>query len=394
MDTSKFQNSLVRRLVPISATESGQPIEAFAFVPSPLPEEIELDARTWASAINAGHCLGRLDAIARELLPNPTLLSRPTILREAVSTSALEGTYAPAADVLTSEMDAERPRSVAVTEVLNFIAATELGISRLNALPVCTRLARELQAVLVKGTPSEDWQAGNIRETQVILGPYKGRSINEALFVPTPPGPELLRGLREWETWVHAKSDVHPLVRVALAHYQFETLHPFTDGNGRIGRLLAILQLIEYGQLRDALISLSPYFEANSDKYRHLLREVSATGAFGEWVAFFCEGLSVQARDAEQRIRDLLAWKDTTLAMLKTTRAKGVTLDIVAKLIEYPALSVKTVTQWFGVSTQAANTAVRRLENLGILEEVTGRSYSRVFHAPRILEILFRKPQL
>jgi Fic family protein len=390
MEIERFRDSPVGRLVPIQVEEGGRPVEHVAFVPSPLPEEVVLAPAVWAAAIDAGHQLGRLDAIARELLPNPTLVSRPTIRREAVSTSALEGTYAPAGEVLSSEVDEGRPRSQAVGEVLNFIRATEHAIERLRDLPVCTRLACELQEILIRGTPSEDWQAGKVRETQVIIGPYRGCSVLEAHFIPPPPGPELTDGLDAWERWIHATTALHPVIRIALAHYQFEALHPFTDGNGRIGRLLAILQLIDYGLLGEPLINLSPFFEARADQYRHLLREVSATGATGNWIRFFCEGLAAQAQDAEGRIRDLLGWRDETLSQLKAARVRGVALDVVAKLIEHPSVTVKAVAEANDVSNQAANNAVGRLVDLAILEEVTGRSYNRVFQAPAVLEILFR----
>jgi len=386
----RFATSPVGHLEPISVVESGAIIDHVAFVPDPLPETIDLAPAVWNRAIEAGNHLGRLDSLARELLPNPTLLARPTIRREAVSTSALEGTYAPAAEVLSSEVDRDRPRSLAVVEILNFIRATEHGVVRLADLPVCTRLACELQAILVSGTPDEDWQAGRVRETQVIIGPYRGCSVREAHFIPPPPGPLLQQGLDEWERWVHATSDIHPVVRIALSHYQFEALHPFTDGNGRIGRLLAILQLIESSILGEPLINLSPFFETRADKYRHLLREVSATGDYARWVEFFCEALGAQAHEAESRIRELLAWRDETLVLLKSRRLRGVVLDVAADLIGRPSLNVKTVAEAYGVSNQAANTAVARLVEAGVLEEVTGSNYNRVFQAPAVLDIFFR----
>lgn len=390
MQVKRFEESPVGRLVPIVVDEAGVRVEHVAFVPNPLPENVELSLEAWAVAIDSSHHLGRLDAIARELLPNPTLLSRPTIRREAVSTSALEGTFAPAAEVLTSEIDIDRPRSQAVIEILNFINATERGIELLATLPVCVRMACELQYILVKGTSSEDWQAGKVRATQVIIGPYKGCGVKEASFIPPPPGDELTLGLAEWEGWTHNATQLHAVVRIALAHYQFEALHPFTDGNGRIGRLIAILQLMEFGLLSQPLINLSPFFEAHDDKYRHLLREVSAIGAFEAWVVFFCQGLIAQAKDAEARIRDLLGWRDASLAMLKSKRVKGVALDVTAKLIEFPTVTVRSVAQVHHVSNQAANGAVNRLVQLGVLEEATGRNYNRVFQAPAVHDIIFR----
>lgn len=390
MQVDRFRRSPTGRLVPITVEEGGRPLDHFAFVPNPLPPDLTLSPKTWGAAIDAGHHLGRLDALAKELLPNPMLVARPTIRREAVSTSALEGTFAPAAEVLSSEIDEDLPRSEAVVEVLNFIRATERGIARLRTLPIGTRFACELQGTLIAGTPSEDWQTGKVRQTQVLIGPYKGCSVLEASFIPPPPGNELAAGLSAWEKWIHDDSDLHPVIRVAAAHYQFEALHPFADGNGRIGRLLAILQLIDYGLLAEPLINLSPYFEAQSDRYRHLLREVSISGAFDAWIRYFCETLTAQAQDAESRIRSLLEWRDGSLTMLRARGVKGVALAITERLIEYPTLTVKHVAEAHEVSIQAANSAVGRLASLGILEEITGRTYKRVFQAPGVLDILFR----
>lgn len=391
MDIARFEASPVGELLPIKVEEgTDRFVEHFAFNPSPLPDQVNLKPSTWAAAIDASHDLGRLDAVARERLPSPALLARPTIRREAVSTSALEGTFAPAADVLSSEIDSDRPRTQAVTEILNFIRATERGIELLEDLPVCIRMAKELQGILIAGTPSDDWQRGEIRQTQVLIGPYQGCGIREALFVPPTPGQHLEAGLDGWERWVNLDNEIHPIIKVAMSHYQFEALHPFTDGNGRIGRLLAILQLMQAKLIQDPLINLSPYFESRSDRYRQLLREVSISGDWDTWITFFCSALSSQAKDAELRIRDLLAWRDETVELLKRNRVKGVALDIAARLIEYPSVTVKLVADTHPVSVQAANNAVNRLLDMGVLEEVTGKSYNRVFQAPGIFEILFR----
>jgi Fic family protein len=390
VDLKRFGREATGRLVPISVDEAGRRVNHAAFVPDPLPPSLDLAARTWSDVADAAHLLGRLDALAKELLPNPMLVARPTIRREAVSTSALEGTFAPAAEVLRSEIDEELPRSHAVTEVINFIHAAEHAIGRRATLPISTRLACELQRILVVGTASEDWQAGQVRQTQVIIGPYKGCTVLEASYIPPPPGALLDEGLSAWEKWIHAEGDLHALIRVAAAHYQFEALHPFTDGNGRIGRLIAILQLIDYGLLTEPLINLSPYFEVRSDQYRYLLREVSTRGAWDEWISYFCQAIAEQAADAEARIRALLAWRDSTLTMLRETRVKGVAIAVTEKLIEYPTVTVKSIADSHDVSVQAANNAVTRLVDLGVLSEITGRNYNRVFSAPAVFDIFFR----
>jgi Fic family protein len=389
MQLDRFQPSATGRLVPIVVEEAGRRVEHVAFSPDPLPPTFDLSARTWSAAADAAHHLGRLDALAKELLPNPMLVARPTIRREAVSTSALEGTFAPAAEVFSSEIDEDIPRSQAVTEVLNFIRATEHAIERRSSLPISTRLACELQRILVVGTPSEDWQAGSVRQTQVIIGPFKGCSVLEASYIPPPPGDLLNEGMSSWEKWIHADSDLHAVIRVAAAHYHFEALHPFTDGNGRIGRLIAILQLIDYGLMTEPLINLSPYFETRSDQYRYLLREVSTRGAWDEWISFFCRALAEQAIDAATLIRGLLAWRADTLSMLRANRVKGVALAVAEKLIEHPTITVKHVAETHDVSAQAANSAVRRLVQLGVVSEITGRNYNRVFNAHAVFGILF-----
>ena len=389
MDANLFTDESTGELVPIKVEEEGVQVSHIAFAPHPLPTNLELSASTWMNVVNAVEQLGRLDAVASELGVDPVLLSRPTIRREAMSTSALEGTFAPAAEVLTSEVDEDLPRSPAIVEILNFIKATEHGVRRLTELPIGTRLARELQDILIKGTVTDDWQRGEVRKTLVIIGPYKGCSVREATYVPPPPGSILELGLDAWETWIHAESDMHQVVRIAMAHYQFEAIHPFTDGNGRIGRLIAILQLIETGILAQPLINLSPFFEVRSDKYRYLLRQVSITGAWDEWISFFCEALASQAIEAAQRVRELLAWRDTTTNSLRSHRMRGVVVDLAASLIEYPTVNVKQVAERFEVTVTSANTAVNKLVDEGIISEITGGNYNRVFQATDVMRIFF-----
>lgn len=389
MDLVEYEDSPNGRLEPITIEENGREVSHAAFVPNDLPNSFDLSQATWDSAVKAAERLGRLDALAGALLPNPMLLARPMIRREAVSTSALEGTFAAAETVLASEADASRPRTEAVVEILNYVAATNHAVEMLDEIPVCMRLARELQSILVTGTSSEDWQKGRVRETQVIIGPYRGCSILESHYVPPPPGPTLESRLDSWEKWIQADNDLHVVIKAAVGHYQFEALHPFTDGNGRIGRLIAILQLIESGMLAVPIISLSPYFEARSDQYRHLLRRVSTEGAWSAWVQFFCEAVTCQALEAEDKIRQLLDWARQTVSDLRSCGMKGVAIAATEKLIEQPVITVKDVAETHDVSSQAANSAVARLVEAGVLREISGKSYNRVFQADAVIEIAF-----
>ena len=250
------------------------------------------------------------------------------------------------------------------------------------------RLARQLQSSLISGTASEDSQRGKIRETQVLIGPYQGCSILESHYVPPPPGPILKSRLDSWEKWIH-DSEAHPLVKVAVGHYQFEALHPFTDGNGRIGRLLAILQLIESGTLGSPTLNLSPYLETQSDRYRYLLRRVSTHGEWDEWIQFFCHALTNQGHDAEIRIKQLIEWSKQTINDLRGHGIKGVAIAIAEQLIEQPLVTVKAMSDRHGVSNQAANSAINRLVEASVLREVTGRNYSRLFLADAVMAIAF-----
>jgi len=389
VEIDKFENSPTGSLVPISVEEHDQQVNHVAFLPHELEPLIDLRPDTWGKAIRAAEMLGRLDAVTGELGVDPVLLSRPTVRREAVSTSALEGTFAPAEEVLKSEVDADLPRSPAVQEILNFIEATNHGMQRLPDFPIGTRLACELQDILIRGTESDDYQRGKLRKTQVIIGPYKGCSVKEATYVPPPPGTELVGGMDAWEKWLNEDSELHIVVRIAVAHYQFEALHPFTDGNGRIGRLLAILQLVEAGVLEGPLLNLSPHFERTSDQYRYRLREVSVSGDWDGWVGFFCEALADQAEEAIDRVHALLQWRNEAIEKLRLKNYKGLILEIAESLIEQPTLNVKSVVARFGRTTAAANNAVNRLVEEQVLSEITGGKYNRLFQAHGVIEILF-----
>lgn len=389
----RFADSPVGRLVPIEVPVGNEMVRQLAFVPSPLPDELNLSQATWSAAMNAGVELGQLAGMTRSLKVEPTLLAGLTVRREALSTSALEGTYAPVADVLASEVSPLSPRTTAITEVLNFVHAADHGVQRLAELPVCMRLACELHAILVEGTPSEDYQKGRVRDTQVVVGSRTGAGpaerLRDARFVPPPPGDGLINGLSQWERWSNT-AGIHPLVRIAASHYQFETLHPFTDGNGRIGRLLAILQLMEAGILDTPVVNLSPYFEARRDQYIGLLEQTSITGTWDAWITFFCDALASQAADGVLRIRELLDWRDSTLARLRDAGVRGTAHAVIDHLISQPMTTARAISDRHGVNANTANHALKRLLEMGVVQEITGKPYARVYAATDVLALLHR----
>lgn len=388
MRVRDFGRNSTGRLVPISIDERGKTIRHVAFVPHPLPNDFAITSDTWNAMFSASTQLARLNAIAEERLPNPSLLVRPAIRLEAVSTSAIEGTVTTVSEIMRSDTADIQTHSASVFEVLNFVRATEYAVRRREAFPLSLRFACELHEILMEGTPGGDWQTGKVRRTQVYIGSKRGRGIRDATFVPTPPGDMLRDGLSQWEKWIHADSDIHPLVKIAAAHYQFEALHPFTDGNGRIGRLLAVLHILDSGLLSDPLINLSSYFEKRSDEYRRRLYEVSTKAAWDEWISFFCSAVAEQALHAEVRIRALTIWRDAMLERLHKKRIKGVALAVTRDLISQPTVTVKTISLRHKVSLQAANQAVTRLAEIGILREVTGKKHGRIFEASDVFGIL------
>ncbi len=209
--------------------------------------------------------------------------------------------------------------------------------------------------------------------------------ITQARFVPSPPGDLLEAGFDEWLSWVNSKSTMPEVIRAALAHYQFETLHPFSDGNGRLGRLLVVLQLMQYSVLHYPLLIVSPWFEARRREYQEQLLNVSQTGDFNSWVAFFADGLRAQAAETLRRIEALLEYQDDLRAMVQERQIRGVRARIIEDLVGQPILTATWAAGHYGVSYQAANEAISRLVRDGVLEEMTGRKYGRLFASRRVL---------
>lgn len=391
MDIQSFAESPVGTLVPIRGTDgrTGVEYEHFAFLPEPLPEEVLLSARTQVLVAEASTALGRLDTASVQV-PNPSLLRRPAIKREAQSTSALEGTYVPFEDVLGADENPSTPRDGNIKEVLNYVEIAELAFDHIKDNPITTGLLKLLQGRLVEGTPGESSDSGDIRDRQVIIGP-EGAPIAESRFVPPPPDDRLRSGVDQWEYWI---AEDHPLlppvVQAALAHYQFETLHPFSDGNGRLGRLLIVLQFCRLGVLQDGLLTVSPWFERRRREYQDHLLEVSRTGDWDPWVAFFATGLRDQARTTSTQILDLLALNAEFKETARDRNWTGFTTTLLDELVGYPVVQVQALADRHGVTFVTANRAVARLQEAGILREITGKSYGRLFVASSVYDVVSR----
>lgn len=376
------------RLIPIHGQHptTGRDYAATAFVPSPLPDDLTLQTRTHKIAAEAERAIGRLDA-ATGKLPDPHLLIRPAIMREAVSTSALEGTHAALFDVLEADYMPTGQRSQEVREVLNYVRAANEGHEKIKTEPIRLNLIKPLQAMLVEGTRGDGYDAGQLRSGQVYIGERRA-GIEAARFVPAPPGKELADGMDAWEKWINTDTSFPLVARIALAHYQFEALHPFTDGNGRIGRLLISLQLVDCGALKYPILNLSSFLEPRKDEYKDRMLGVSQKGEYDEWIQFFATGIDEAATAACERIDRLIDFRDEMMAALRADGARGVVLDIVDDLIAYPVITISQAASLHQVTYPPAKNAIQRLERLGFLTEVTGKAYGRVYACGRIMDIV------
>lgn len=387
MDVDKLRASPIGQLVPISGYDPrfGEEYESLAYVPDPLPANLNLDSGTYATVIDAAAAMGRADQAA-SLLPNPGLLARPATRREAVSTSALEGTHAALSDVFEADfLDADEMSS-SVSEVRNYVTAAERAYDLIaQGQPISIRMLEDLQRELLKGTASDGSQAGSVRTTQVFIG-VGNRRVNSARFIPPPADHRLLDGLRSWEDWIRQSSSVPTIIRVAAAHYQFEALHPFHDGNGRLGRLVMALQLMTAGELRYPVLNISPWLEQHRTEYQDGLLRVSQSGQWDQWVSFISAAIHAEALEVIARVDKLLTLRDSFRSTLRG--AKGVSLRIADDLIGYPMITPTLAASLYRVSYQAANSAIAKLVEKGILRQRTTGRYDRIFQCDSVLAAL------
>ncbi len=388
MDVESFRGSPAGRLVRVGKGESGY----WAFVPNPLPPDLEPDRTLWAVLSAADRAVGRLDGLGREL-PNPHLLIRPLIRREAVVSSRIEGTQASLADLLAFEIgqptlfrDQPPTPEADVREVYNYVHALEYGLSRRESLPISLRLLREIHSILVRGVRGQHLTPGEFRTRQNWIGP-PNCTLNEALYVPPPPD-EMQSALSEFERYLHADDVYPPLVRLAFIHYQFEAIHPFLDGNGRIGRLLLALLLVHWELISQPLLYLSEFFERNREEYYDLLMAVSQRGAWHEWVRFFLCAVEQQAIATIVKARSLLELQAQWRNLLTRPGGSALLPRLADRLLEMPLITIPGAQKVLGVTYASAQHSVQRLVEVGVLQEIPGTHHPKAFVAPAVLEIL------
>ena len=358
----------------------------WAFVPNSLPPALRLTWELVSENSTADRALSELAGVARTL-PNPHLLINPFIRREAVLSSRIEGTQASLSDLLFFEASGQKePHPPDVREVSNYVKALEYGLKRLEKLPVSLRLIREMHQHLMEGVRGEHLTPGEFRRSQNWIGP-PGCTLMEATFVP-PPEEEMKEALDLFEKYLHSPSGLPPLIRLALIHYQFEAIHPFLDGNGRIGRLILTLLVCAEKLLPQPLLYLSAYFEQHRQQYYDSLLAVSQAGTWSEWVAFFLRGVAQQSQDAILRSDRLLNLWQEYRRKLQSPRASALSLQLVDELFSYPAMTIAWAAKRLDVTPRSAQLNIEKLVHAEILREETGKRRNRVFVASEIVRII------
>lgn len=364
-----------------------QPTGYRAFMPAPLPPQpaLALGGELQGLLSAADRALGRLDGSVLTL-PNPDLFVFMYVRKEAVLSSQIEGTQSSLQDLLAAEaqlFEQTLPRDV--DEVINYVRAMNHGLARLAELPVSVRLIREIHAELMRGVRGGRLQPGELRTSQNWIGPA-GCTLATATFVP-PPHHAVPAALGDLETFLHASDDLPPLVKIALAHMQFETIHPFLDGNGRVGRLLITFLLTERGVLGKPVLYLSHYFKQHRQRYYEHLQAVRDQGAWEAWLAFFLRGVIEVAGEAAETARRILQMREQHRAAITAQlgRAAGNGHKVLESLFDRPIVAVNDVQKMTGTTYAAANSLVSRLVKLGVLSEMTGYARNRRFrYAPYI----------
>ncbi|HEX4463879.1 MAG TPA: Fic/DOC family N-terminal domain-containing protein [Solirubrobacterales bacterium] len=390
MDTDRLSRSPVGRLVPVVGPDPAthEMVEGQAFLPSRLPTGLTLSTETWNTINVATAALARLDGAAR-LIPRPALLRRPTLRREAQSTSALEGTYAPFADVLAADREDQRHMTAELREVLNFEAMAELAFSWPEERPLNLSMLGELQSTLVRDTAGKLADAGGLRDRIVVIG-SPGRPLEEARFVPPPPGDQLRAEVEALLDWLAVPPQLPTVVQAAMVHYQFESLHPYSDGNGRLGRLLVIVQLLRGAVIREPLLVVSPWFEQRRAAYQDELLALSCDGEWDRWIAFFAEGVAASAAASQAKVEDLVALQQRLREGVQRAGKRGVAERLAADLVGAPYVKGRDIAGRYDLSRQGAFSAIRTLVDLGILED-TGTvdlHNARIYVAPEVVRIV------
>ena len=381
MNQEDFKNSAAGRCI----RTIGKPAY-WAYVPYSLPAKIEVDWELANLLSKAAITLGELSG-AGQLLPNPHLLIRPFIRREAVMSSRIENTQSGLDDLFLFEADETEPPPVSdVKEVVNYVRAMEHGIKRLQELPISSRLICEIHDILMKEVRGEYAAPGATRTTQNWIG-SPGCTLMDATYV-SPPVPEMKACFSDLEKYIHSDAKEPPLIQCALVHYQFEAIHPFVDGNGRIGRLLITFMLLEKRLLSQPLLYLSDFFEQHRNEYYELLLNVSQKGDWKTWLTFFLNGVRQQSEDAVATVQKLIAVQNRYRALATGRKVPKVVNRLIDYLFANPYISVSQLSKTWKMPFPTVQRGVDFLIEKGILGEITGGRRNRLFVAHEIFNTI------
>lgn len=357
-----------------------------SFVPSPLPPQppLELDSETVAILVKATKQIALLEGIAARI-PNVSLFISMYVRKEALMSSQIEGTQATLEDIFDPLVEENTNRDVA--DVINYIKATEYALARLKELPLCNRLIRETHAVLMESVHGQEKYPGEFRRSQNWIG-GQGSTLKNARYIPPTPE-DMLEAMSDLERYIHAADSLDVLIRTALIHYQFETIHPFLDGNGRVGRLLVTLFLLEQGVLTTPALYISYYLKKNRIEYYERLSEVRHKGNYEQWVKFFLQAVFESAEDAVAAIDKLTTLHNKDIKMITGLgRGAKTALRLFNYLEEHPIIDIKKTAAALGTTFKTMSNAVRRLCEKGVLVQTAGINRNRTFTYEAYLNIL------
>lgn len=389
MDPRDFTDAAPGRLVP---TTGG----AHAFVPAPLPRTIPLPPATVKRLAAAERAIGRLSGVTLQEF-NPFLVGSPLLRREAILSSRMEGTITTPEQLVlleAEEADETRRRTADedTAEVLNYVRAMQHALQRLESLPISLRLIQEIHRVLLSGVRGDREDPGAFRRSQNFIGVGIGSRIEDARFVP-PPVNFLDDCLKDFEAYLHDQTiDAPFLVQLALAHYQFETIHPFRDGNGRVGRLLIPLLMIAKDRLDAPILYLSAYFERNRETYVDLLLQVSQKGSWIRWIDFFLDGVTESARESTEQATALLELRQQYHRRFQSDRSSARVIRLVDELFQSPSITIRRAASILDITPQGAANNIHKLEQAGIIREITGGIRNQVFVADEVLAFMYDRP--
>lgn len=390
MDPKQYTDKAPGRVIQVSNGEGAY----WAFVPNPLPPEIACDWEITNVLDAAGRALSELAGLGRNI-SNPSLLINPFIRREAVLSSKIEGTqtqiehlYAYEAGQLDIPGFGPKPPEPDVQEVVNYVNAMKYGLSRLQEFPLSKRFIREIHKILMQGVRGQNKTLGEFRRSQNWID---GATPTNATYVP-PPVEEMETALDDFEKYLHKMTYIYPfLIRIALIHYQFEAIHPFQDGNGRVGRLLTTLLLVKWDILPLPLLYLSAYFDKHRQEYYQHLMSISTSGSWKKWLIFFLEGVYEQSNDAISRataLQDLQTyWRERCRQSYRSVNI----LKIVDLFFLSPFWTVSDLKKRINITFPSAQRNVEKLEKEGFIREITGKDYGRLYMAVSVIDIVSKE---